>query len=114
MTTRKTEIPYVAPDEVGTVPSAERKFYAWQFHIPDGVFRNLAPEDQPPPRPDGTKTVLDVCGCLAVAIARDQNEAWDTLVERAKREGIDYRWLKVADVHRVDIDVPCRLCWIGS
>lgn len=96
-----------------TIPDPSRPMYAWQFHIPDGVFRKLAPEDQPPPRIDGTTTVIDTAGNLAVVIAHDQNEAYDTLVKRAKSEGLDYRWLKVADVHRVDLDTPCRLCWIG-
>lgn len=113
MPSRTTETPYVPPDDLGEVPSPEAKFYAWQFHIPDNAFRKLASEDQPPPR-EGQATVVEVCGCLAVVIARNQTEAYETLVERAKREGLDYRWLRVADVHRVDIDVPCRLCWVGA
>lgn len=110
MATRaRNDLPYTPPD----VPDTRAPFYAWQFHIPDNDYRKLKPEDQPPPREDQT-TVIEVCGCLAIAIARNQTEAFETLVERAKREGLDYRWLKVADVHRVDIDVPCRLCWVGA
>lgn len=84
--------------------------YAWKYMI-------QSPTDLPAEdlvlNAAGQPIYLTVEGLLTVAIAATQQEAYDLLVRRAREDGLDYRWLKVATVIRLDIDTACRLCWVG-
>ena len=86
--------------------------YAWKFLIRDGQYTPLHPDDQPKAAvTEQTSPIIDVAGCIAVAVAPDQQAAYEKLVATAKSEGWDYRWLRVATVQRMDIDTTCFICW---
>lgn len=78
----------------------------YKFIVPPKADRPLAPEDQPA---DGTMTVS---GCLAIAAASSLEEALAILRRTALEDGLDARWLKVADVVELPItENPSRLGW---
>lgn len=79
---------------------------AYKFWIPPRNETKLAPEDQPE---NGS---LSVDGLLAIAVAGSQDEAMKLLIRRAKEDGYDARWLKVAKVAELSIEQPTRLCWV--
>ena len=78
--------------------------YAWKFLVP---YRDPRVVEE---YPNGS--TLEVEGCLAIAIAATEEEARALLIRVGAEAGDDTRWLKVATVSRLDLDVPCRLCWV--
>jgi hypothetical protein len=56
--------------------------------------------------------VLEADGLYAGALAETVEEARAVLVRVAAEEGLDTRWLAVADVIELDIDTPKRLFWV--
>ena len=70
---------------------------AFYFYIPPNQHIPLAPEDQPPPRGE-TRTVMEVSGMAAVAIANDEIEAREVLTEWA--EG-DVLWISTTEVGKL-------------
>lgn len=62
--------------------------------------------------PDPTEPGLSHKGCLAIAIAPDEDTARRALTRYADEFGQDGRWLRVATVKRLNIDGPAALCWV--
>lgn len=68
---------------------------------------------QPYPHDDriDPETGIHWHGCLAVAAARSQEEAFAVLQQTAMEEGDPWAWLKLADVTELDFSTPRRLVW---
>lgn len=75
-------------------------FYAWKFVVPSGTWA-VDPEDPS----------LSHQGCLAVAVAPDEEAARKQLALYAREFGFDSRWLRAAKVSRLDLTGPATLCW---
>jgi hypothetical protein len=56
--------------------------------------------------------VVEASGMYAGALASSVGEARDLLTRIAAEEGLDARWLHVADVIQLDVDTPKRLFWV--
>jgi hypothetical protein len=81
---------------------------AFKFMIKPGDPRVVARVTMP----GGGERVTEAENRLAIAIAETQEEALALLTRLAEEEGDDARWLVVADVIPMNLDMPKRLCWV--
>jgi hypothetical protein len=71
----------------------------------------------PPHKPRVIETypnggVLEAEGLYAGALAESVDAARELLTRLAAEEGLDTRWLQVADVIELDLHTPKRLFWV--
>src|SRR5512138_224386 len=72
----------------------------YKFIIRADVWRKLPGSD------------LEVCGCVAATIAESQEQAKKNLERYAAENGMDSRWLEVADVIQLPVDPGVVIAWV--